>query len=991
MIAAPSALPTRRVNRVGTFVLAQVAFAAAIAGVAVAQGARSFGGAPPSAPPPVVISRLLVSATPKEFTIARVTVPASIPAEQAVTFTVRALGGAMLISRLRGTLAASADTRNVLLTFGVPARAAAGRAPVAEVSFEAADGQRATVTVEVEVAVVRTLALDLLQQATGTKAGGKITLRYRLTNQGNASDTVGMRYELPYGWSTTERDSARVVVPRGSSVLRQAVVQVPNTASAGSFAIVMHAMNSVGTARAEERMYVEVPPNRSGPTGRAISVNTSLSSTTGSAGGGSALMGLAFSGPIFRDVELSVDATSAPALSEQGRYRLSSLGQFPQPPNIMLARGPGHLRIGGVGASFSELTGQGAGGRGVAFGWESARLSIKTAFAGQGLGFGDATPTADRTESPEIAGVRVSRLISSNLWVTGTLARLDEGKAIMGRKLDVAGLGVTVPSLFGGTLESEAAYRRFADGSGIGLFSEFTRTSARERMQFRAILAPGGTAAYAGSKAALSGYMSHALSTQWQLGGQGFLTQTSGSAGTSASAVGGAITPQYFIRKGLSLGLDAGGSFQSLQSRGVSFGSDEQHLSTTVNVALNPQTGMSVTTTAARVTRGLDFDSLAVGDARLTSGRASLLAQMTRGTERFGTLLLGAQASRDESNSVGLPRQFQLSLRLDRFPLFLPGGSSVYATGIVQNLGWFGDRPSVTTLRGDLTAELPLGIALTFAADRNPLVSVAGAGPWSTSLRVSRTSFLTMPAFLRFGSRGGLVFEDLDGNGVQDPGEPGMGGVIIRRGDQSATTEEDGSFKFTNSAGVHTERLRIDPRSLPAGWMEKGTPLSEEEARRVRAIGVVPTSAVRMHLIMRREDLGATGSIDLTQVVVVARDSLQRTYLAQPTDSITQSFSALPPGSYRMSVDASAAGAAIQITQMPTNFRVGSERKGHDYDVVFSTRSVKLKNFGPRADDKAPAPSTKQSSPAVLPRRSTSARADTVIVDPRVRSPRPPQ
>lgn len=976
-------------------VFAQMALATAIAGVAVAQGARSFGGAPPSAPLPVLVSRMLVRATPKEFTIATVTVPQGIPAEEAVSFTVRALGGATLISRLRGTLAASAGTRTVLLTFGVPARAAAGRAPVAEVSFETADGQRATVTVEVEVAVVRTLDLDLLQQATGTKAGGKITLRYRLTNQGNAADTIAMRYELPYGWSAAERESGSVVVPRGSSVLRQAVVQVPNTASPGSFAIVMHATNAMGTARAEERMYVEVPANRSGPSGRAISLNTSISSTTGSAGGGSALMGLAFSGPIFRDVELSVDATSAPALSDQGRYRLSSLGQFPQPPNIMLSRGPGHLRIGGVGASFSELTGQGAGGRGLAFGWESPQLSIKTAFAGQGLGFGDATPTADRIESPEVAGVRLSRLVSPNLWITGTVARLDEGKAIMGRKLDVAGLGVTVPSLFGGTLESEAAYRRFSEGSGIGLFSEFTRTSARERMQFRAIVAPGGTAAYAGARTALSGYMSHALSTKWQLGGQGYLTQTSGGAGTSANAVGGAITPQYFVRKGLSLGLDAGGSFQSLQSRGVSFGSDEQHLSSTVNLVLDKQTGLSVTTTAARVTRGLDFGTVDVGDARLSSGRGSILAQVTRGTERFGTLLLLGQASRDGSNSVGLPRQHQLSVRLDRFPLFLPGGSSIYATGIVQNLGWFGDRPSVTTLRGDLTAELPLGIALTFAADRNPLVSVAGAGPWSTSLRVSRTSYLTMPAFLRFGSRGGLIYEDLNGNGIQDPGEPGMGGVIIRRGDQSATTEEDGSFKFTNSGGAHTERLRIDPRSLPAGWMEKGTPISEEEGKRVRAIGVVPTSAVRMHLIMRREDLGATGSIDLTQVVVIARDSLQRTYLAQPTDSITQSFSALPPGSYRMSVDASAAGAAIQITQMPTNFRVGSERKGHDYDVVLSTRSVKLKSFGPRAEDKAPAPATSPSSPAaaspVLPRRSTGARADTVVVDPRLRPSRPPQ
>lgn len=708
-------------------------------------------------------------------------------------------------------------------------------------------------------------------------------------------------------------------------------------------------------------------------------------------------MGLSFSGAIFRDVQLSVDATSAPALSEQGRYHLSSLGQFPQPPNIMLSRGPARLRIGGVGASFSELTGQGAGGRGTSFGWESPTLSIKTAFAGQGLGFGSATPTSLDTDAPQVAGVRVSSRVAENLWVTGTVAHLDEGKAVMSRKLDAVGAGVTVPSMFGGTFEGEMAYRKFADGAGLGLFSEFTRTAARERAQFRVVLAPGGTAAYAGSRAAMSGYLSHQLTKKWQLGGQGWLTENSGTEGESARSLGAGVMPQYFLSEGLSLGLDVAGSRQSIESHGASFGNDEQHVSTTLNYALSKQTAFSLTGTGARVTRGLAFDSLVAGDAQLTTGRASVLAQVARGTEHFGTLLLTAQASRDESNSVGLPRQHQLSLRLDRFPVYFPGGSFLYATGIVQNLGWFGDRPSVTTLRGDLTAELPLNLSLTFAVDRNPLVSVAGAGPWSTSLRLSRTTYLTMPAFLRFGSRSGVVFEDLNANGVQDEGEVGMAGVIVRRGDQTVTTEEDGSFHFTNAEGLHTERLKVDPRTLPAGWMESGTPISEEEAKKVKAIGIVPTAGVRLHFIIRREDLGITGPIDLTRIVVVARDSMMRTYLAQPSDSVTQAFSALPPGSYAVSVDPSAAGSALQVSQAPTNFRVGAERSGHDYEIVLATRSVKLKTFG-HPQDKTPAtnaPATPKPAAinmpnSALPRRSTGAVADTVIVSPRTTPERKP-
>lgn len=938
-------------------------------------------------------AHVVVAAKPKEFTIARVAVPAEIPADLPVSYTVRVLGTAAVISQLRGTLAPAAE-RKVLLTFGISAHSAAGHAPVAEITFETPTGQRAIVQVDVEVSVMRALSLELIQQTVGSKPGGRIALRYRITNQGNTSDTIKVRYELPAEWTATESDSRIMVIDHGSMQQRQATVRVPNSAGAGNFSVIVHAENAAGTAKTVERLYVDVPATHSAPTSRAVSLNTSISSTSGSAGGGSALMGLSFAGPVFRDIEVGVDVTSAPALSEKGRYRLSSLGQFPQPPNYTLSRGPGRLRLGGVGASFSELTGMGAGGRGVSLGYESARLSIKSAFAGKGLGFGSTIPDSTQSESPQVAGVRISSKVSPNMWVTGTLAHLNEGKVELGRQLDVGGVGLLIPSLFGGALESEVAYRKFADGSGVGLFSEFTRTTALDRVQLRGVFAPGGNLAYAGANGTLSGYASHAINKQWQLGGQGFFTENAGSSGESARSFGAGILPQYQVRKGLSLGLDLGGSLQTLQSRGSNFDNKDQHLSANINYSLNQKTALSVASTAARVTRGLAIDSIPSGNDQLTSGRQSILAAISRGTVHFGTLLFTAQASKDGSNSIGLPRQHQLALRLDRFPLFFPGGYSLYATGIVQQLGWFGDRPSVTTLRGDLTADLPLNLALTFSVDRNPLVSVAGSGPWSTSLRLGRTTFLTVPAFLRGRSRSGVVFEDLNGNGVQDPGESGMSGVIVKRGEQYVTTEEDGTFKLPSVEGTHTERLRIDARTIPLGWMEKNSPLSEDEARLVKAIAIIPTSAVRLHLVVRRDDLGAAGSIDLTRIVVIAKDSLNRAYLAQPLDSTTQSFSAIPPGNYQVTVDPSSAGAQLQVAEAPTNFKVGADRAGHDFEIVLSTRTVKLKTFGPRTEEKVaatPAKPTAKVPAGMLPRRSTGAAADTVVVDPRNLPPRKPQ
>jgi hypothetical protein len=65
----------------------------------------------------------------------------------------------------------------------------------------------------------------------------------------------------------------------------------------------------------------------------------------------------------------------------------------------------------------------------------------------------------------------------------------------------------------------------------------------------------------------------------------------------------------------------------------------------------------------------------------------------------------------------------------------------------------------------------------------------------------------------------GVVFEDRNGNGEQDSGEPGVGGVAINRDDgPSATTSDDGSYRFSNvNAGAYTLFL-----SVPAGFFPVG-------------------------------------------------------------------------------------------------------------------------------------------------------------------------
>jgi hypothetical protein len=45
----------------------------------------------------------------------------------------------------------------------------------------------------------------------------------------------------------------------------------------------------------------------------------------------------------------------------------------------------------------------------------------------------------------------------------------------------------------------------------------------------------------------------------------------------------------------------------------------------------------------------------------------------------------------------------------------------------------------------------------------------------------------------------GVVFDDLNGNGSQDAGEPGVGGVVLSRsGGITTTTESNGAYRFGN-------------------------------------------------------------------------------------------------------------------------------------------------------------------------------------------------
>ncbi|HEY0514519.1 MAG TPA: SdrD B-like domain-containing protein [Thermoanaerobaculia bacterium] len=152
----------------------------------------------------------------------------------------------------------------------------------------------------------------------------------------------------------------------------------------------------------------------------------------------------------------------------------------------------------------------------------------------------------------------------------------------------------------------------------------------------------------------------------------------------------------------------------------------------------------------------------------------------------------------------------------------------------VQLLDVYGSLVATTTTSGDgnytfsaLTAgtysvhvvasSLPAGLSPTYDLDG---VATPNAATFSLSAGDTRTDVDF--GYRGTGSVGDRLWNDANGNGVQDAGETGINGVTVQLVDGSnnvvatATTSGDGNYSFSNlNAGTYT--VRVVAASLPAG------------------------------------------------------------------------------------------------------------------------------------------------------------------------------
>src|SRR5262249_22312274 len=96
----------------------------------------------------------------------------------------------------------------------------------------------------------------------------------------------------------------------------------------------------------------------------------------------------------------------------------------------------------------------------------------------------------------------------------------------------------------------------------------------------------------------------------------------------------------------------------------------------------------------------------------------------------------------------------------------------------------------------------------------------------------------------------GVVFADLNGNGVRDPGEPGLSGIAVSNQDTVVTTDASGTFHLSGEGtGVIFVSSPAGYRSVGPFWKSAGTaPLSFPLAKLAQGNGFSFAHASDTHI-----------------------------------------------------------------------------------------------------------------------------------------------
>jgi NPCBM-associated, NEW3 domain of alpha-galactosidase len=856
--------------------------------------------------PGVVVTAM----TPRSFRVVTVALPPELSGVARIDYEIVPTGAVSLLGARTGTLAGGGA---VVLTVGVPATASAGLTRAGFVRFAAgASGVRAPI--DVEITRIARIVVTPTQPMRGAHPGDRIQVSFAILNAGNTLDTLDLDVSAPESWNAQIAGGSRVVVQRGETVERSVTASIPPSADLGDGAVTLTARSRSGE-RAVASSIVEVsdPGHGTRRPGPVVTVGAASALSAGLPT--RAVESVAIDGPVTDAVTVSGRFSTPVPDDLVGGRALATVGYNAQANFFSLAAPTWGATVGTTGLSLDDLAGQNVFGRGASLrvGPTDERVQLLAAAPLAGQEAFD-TPTLFAATTQKQFGVGT---------VTAFFAHLHDSTYLV-RSVDALGLSLETQPWTNAYASGSVAGRSYLDGSGIGAEADFHGPLAGGDLSLHLTHAPGGTSAFAPARDAMSFGADRAFGRLRTSFGA-WSTRDDDLARNAIGSSGWSISPTYPLFPTFSLGVDVLRSALTSRDSAGGFGSTQTDFGVRAQL-LRGGFDVEAETRLSAVSQNVADSSVSVDDegSRRLIDRVRIDRAGARGT--FG---VSASIETASFGATAMPPQSTLDAHVDRFQ-FWPRFPRWTVSASAQSLRV--GEVTVLTSRAELDVDVRGSLRIALGAERGTARDALGVLHTVVTLKVERSS--SVGAFDRRVVMG-VVFEDRNGNGVRDAGEPGVPGIVVHRGTETAVTDRNGEYRLTSGS---TARAEIDDRSLPRGWMTSPRLLDRSD---LLELGVIPMAALDVRIDVAPLADGSTPAVRVGTATLTLRDSSGREWVARADASLHATFDAMPPGRYTLSTDLDGSSEPLTVDPVP-DVVVGGSAGRQRVVVTVRTRPVRI-------------------------------------------------
>ena len=863
----------------------------------------------------VRLPTVAASGSPRSYLVVSVPVPDALSRAPKIDVELVARGEFVVLGSKTRTLSAT-GSRKVAVTIGIPASALAGHLLAAEARFSAPGTAVFVVPVEIDVALVRSIALKPSVAAINAQAGSDVILPFEIVNAGNAREAVEAELVLPEGWSTRELHQSSLTIDPGQTIKRRVRLHVPQLSSTGSSFIQIN-LRQRAEVLATHTATIEVFNSSSVGRQSGPLIVSAVSRATDENGRANDLMTLSVNGALYDSIRVDARFSQGKSRGGAASNAFSHLGSFQSSASVLLSAPGGQLSLGNTGTSFSELTGLYPYGEGALLNLSNSTWGLSTLGA-------LSLPVPGFKREPML-GFRADHQLG-DARVFASISHLADA-GVGARKLEAAGIGAALPAPFGTTFKAEFAERRFDAGRGLGWSSELERTGGDATEQLRITHAPGGSDAFARATNELIANVSQKLTDRLNVSGSAWRTSDATAVFSGIRSNGLSMRPQITVAHSTTVALDMRTYVFDASTRptalntGGGFGNREQQLGISFSTYVR-QYYFNTSAYLGNVTRTVS----PVGQSMVTDRTPR--NNWTTNTGWTGTSgILEFQTRIEQTRDAGgfVNQQSLIGVRAEQ--VVLPWLGGLRAAAELQRVNGFGKEKSSIQRFG---ASMPLidGFALKVDVERNSIFrALAGKVPWVFGMRLEHA--LTVP-MLRTPGTSGYVFQDLNGNQTRDANEPGVAGAIVRRGSESAVADGRGKYRVGGDA---KQPLMVDEASLPDGWSPAGSGHDD--------VPLALSTTVEVELVVAPRSGFSEVAVDLSKAHIIARDSAGREWAARMTGPSTATFESLPVGTYTLEFDLSELLEPL-VARSPVPLLVVSGKESRAVTVTLDPRPIRM-------------------------------------------------